>query len=134
LFRPPQTCYFAPKICSSLPELCGIDCSHHAGSAAGSASGSSPLGTASHLPRLEDLNGLDVRVLAPAASTPFGQRKASRPFGAAEGRHALGPELAGRVCGEVDHHAMAVEAAHAGAVVRLAVLVDSLELDAHAAP
>jgi hypothetical protein len=29
---------------------------------------------------------------------------------------------------------MAVEAAHAGALVQLAVLVDSLELDAHAAP
>src|SRR5262249_17340019 len=86
------------------------------------------------LPRLEDLDILDILFLAPAGSTPFGQRKASRPFGAAEGRHALGPELAGRVRGEVDHHAMAVEAAHAGAGVRLAVLVDSLELDAHAAP
>src|SRR5262249_17598224 len=86
------------------------------------------------LPRLEDLNGLDILFLAPAASTPFGQRKASRPFGAAEGRHALGPELARRVLGEVDHHAMAVEAAHAGALVRLTVLVDSLELDAHVAP
>src|SRR5262245_35668230 len=95
-------------------------CGHHA--------------AASHLPRLEDLDGFDIRFLAPAASTAFGQRKASRPFGAAEGRDALGPELARRVRGEVDHHAMAVEAAHAGALVRLAVLVDSLELDAHAAP
>src|SRR5215831_14677029 len=77
---------------------------------------------------------LAIRVLAPAASTPFGQRKAFRPFGAAEGRHALGPELAGRVRGEVDHHAMAVKVARAGALVRLAVLVDGLELDAHAAP
>src|SRR5262249_32025974 len=50
------------------------------------------------------------------------------------GRHALGPELAGRVRGEVDHHAMAVEAAYAGALVQLAVLIDSPELDAHAAP
>src|SRR5262249_47396356 len=89
---------------------------------------------APQLPRLEDFNGLDIRFLAPAASTPFGQRNASRPFGAAVGRHALGPELAGRVRGEVDHHAMAVEAAHAGALVQLAVLVDSLELDAHAVP
>src|SRR5262249_15461503 len=86
------------------------------------------------LPRLEDLNGLDIRFLAPAASTPFGRRKASRPFGAAEGRHALGPELAGRARGEMDHHTMAVEAAHAGAVVQLSLLLDGLELDAHAAP
>ena len=47
---------------------------------------------------------------------------------------ALGPELARRVRGEVDHHAMAIEAAHAGALMQFAVLVDSLELDAHAAP
>ena len=40
------------------------------------------LGVASHLPRLEDLDGLDIRFLAPAASTAFGQRKASHPFGA----------------------------------------------------
>src|SRR5262249_60924287 len=82
----------------------------------------------------EDLDRLDIRFLAPAASTPFGQPNAARPCGAAVGRHALGPELAGRVRGEVDHHAMAVEAAHAGALVQLAVLVDSPELDAHAAP
>src|SRR5262249_7812306 len=86
------------------------------------------------VPRLEDLDILDIQFLAPAASTPFGQRRASRPFGAAEGRHALGPELAGRARGEMDHHTMAVEAAHAGAVVQPAVLVDGLELDAHAAP
>ena len=46
----------------------------------------------------------------------------------------LGPELTRRVRGEVDHHAMAVDAAHASALVQLVVLVDSLELDAHAAP
>src|SRR5262249_53052331 len=84
--------------------------------------------------RLEDLDGLDVRFLAPAASTPFGPRKACRPFGAAEGHHALGPELAGRVRGKVDHHTMAGDAAHAGAVVRLGGRGVSLELDAHAAP
>jgi len=38
------------------------------------------------------------------------------------------------VRGEVDHDAMAVDAAHAGALVQPAVLVDSPELDAHAAP
>src|SRR5262245_52479169 len=95
-------------------------CGHHA--------------AASHLPRLEDLDGLDIRFLAPAAGTAFGQRTASRPFGAAVGRDALGPELIRRVRGEVDHDTMAVDAAHASALVRLAVLVDSLELGAHAAP
>ena len=35
-----------------------------------------------HFPRLDDLDGLDIRFLAPAASTAFGQRKASRPLGA----------------------------------------------------
>ena len=45
----------------------------------------------------------------------------------------MGQNLLGG-CGEVDHHAMAAEAAHAGALVQLAVLVDGLELDAHAAP
>jgi len=75
-----------------------------------------------------------MRFLAPAAGAPFGPRNASRPFGAAVGRDALGPELARRVRGEVDHHAMAVRAAHASALVQLAVLVDSPELDAHAAP
>jgi len=73
-----------------------------------------------------------VRFLAPVAGLALGQRTASRPFGAAVGRHALGPELTRRVRGEVDHHAMAVEAAHAGALVWLAVLVNSLELDAQA--
>jgi len=75
-----------------------------------------------------------IRFLVPAAGTAFGERTTSRPFGAAVGRHALGPELARRVRGKVDHHAMAVEAAHAGALVQLAILVDSPELDAHAAP
>ena len=75
------------------------------------------------MPRLEDLDGLDIRLLAPAAGTVFGQHTVSCPFSAAMGRHALGPELTWRVRGEVDHHAMAVEAAHAGAFVRLAVLV-----------
>jgi hypothetical protein len=88
----------------------------------------------SNLPRLEDLDGLHIRFLAPAAGIAFGQRTAFRPFGVAAGRDALGPELARRVRGEVDHHAMAVDAAHASALVQLVVLVDSHELDAHAAP
>jgi hypothetical protein len=84
--------------------------------------------------RLEDLDGLDIQLLAPAAGIAFGQLQAFRPLGVAEGHDTLGPEPAGRVRGEVDHHAMAVEAAHAGTFVRLAVLIDSLQLDAHAAP
>src|SRR6516165_11307149 len=88
-------------------------------------------GTASHLPRLEDLNRLDIRFLAPAASTPFGQRKASRPFGAAVSRHALGPELAGRVRGEVDRDAVRVDAAPAVALVHLAGGIGGLEPEAH---
>jgi len=50
------------------------------------------------------------------------------------GRHACGPEPARGVRGEVDHHAMAVDAVHASALVQLAVLVNSLELGAHGAP
>jgi hypothetical protein len=34
----------------------------------------------------------------------------------------------------VDHDAVRVDVAHASALVQLVVLVDSLELDAHAAP
>src|SRR5262249_58125115 len=64
----------------------------------------------------------------------LGEFARARPLGAAVGRHALGPELTRRVRGEVDHHAMAVDTAHASALVQLAVLVDSLELGAHAAP
>jgi hypothetical protein len=58
---------------------------------------------ASHLPRLKDLDGLDTRLLAPAAGFALGQRTASHPFGVAECRDALAPELARRVRGEVDH-------------------------------
>jgi hypothetical protein len=49
------------------------------------------LGTASQLPRPEDLDGLDIGFLAPAAGSMFGQRTASRPLGVAEGRDTLGP-------------------------------------------
>src|SRR5262249_34074398 len=72
------------------------------------------------LPRLKDLDGLDIRFLAPAPGIAFGQRTASRPFGAAVGRDALGPELARRVRGEMDHDAVRVDAAPAAALVHLA--------------
>ena len=80
---------------------------------------------------VEDLDGLDERIFAPAAGIAFGQRTACRPLGVAAGRDALGPALVWRVRGEVDHDAMAVEAAHAAALVHLAVSIGGLELDAH---
>jgi len=86
---------------------------------------------ASHLPRLKDLDGLDIRFLAPAVGIAFGQHTASRPFGAAVGRDALGPELARRVRGEVDHHAVRVDAAPVAALVHLAGGISGLELEAH---
>ena len=89
-------------------------------------------GTASHLPRLEDLDGLDMRILAPAGGLAFGHRTASLPFGVAARRDACGPELARRVRGEVDHDAVRVDTPHAAAFVHLAGSIDGLELDPHA--
>ena len=88
-------------------------------------------GTASHLPRLEDLDGLDIRFLAPAAGLSFGRRAASFPFGVAERRDACGPELARRLRGEVDHDAVRVDVDCAAALVDLAAGIDGLKLDAH---
>ena len=82
--------------------------------------------------RLKDLDGLDTRVLAPAAGFALGQRTAFHPFGVAVGRDALGRELARRMCGEVDHDAVRVDVAHAAAFVHLAGGIGGLELDAHA--
>jgi hypothetical protein len=86
-------------------------------------------GTASHLPRLEDLDGLDIRFLAPAAGLSFGQLTASRPLGVAAGHDTLGPELARRLRGEVDHDAVRVDADCAAALVDLAGGIDGLKLD-----
>src|SRR5215467_999594 len=77
-------------------------------------------GTASHLPRLEDLDGLDIRFLAPAAGLSFGRRRAFLPFGVAERRNACGPEPARRLRGEVDHDAVRVDTPCAAALVHLA--------------
>jgi hypothetical protein len=88
-------------------------------------------GTALHLPRLEDLDGLDIRFLAPAAGLSFGRRAASFPFGVAERRNACGPELARLLRGEVDHDAVRVDADCAAALVDLAAGIDGLKLDAH---
>jgi hypothetical protein len=86
---------------------------------------------ASHLPRLKDLDGLDTRFLAPAAGFALGQRTAPHPFGVAAGRDALGPGLARRVRGEVDHDAVRVDVGHAAALVHRARGIGGLELDPH---
>ena len=86
---------------------------------------------ASHLPRLKDLDGLDTRFLAPAARFALGQRTASHPFGVAAGRDALGPEVARRVRGEMDHETVRIDMARAAALVHLATGIGGLELDAH---
>jgi hypothetical protein len=83
------------------------------------------------LPRLEDLDGLDIRFFAPTAGIAFGQRTACRPFGVAAGRDALGPELARWVRGEMDHETVRINMARAAALVHLAGRVGGLELDAH---
>ena len=88
-------------------------------------------GTASHLPRLEDLDGLDIRFLAPAAGLSFGRRRAFLPFGVAERRDTCGPELARRLRGEMDHDAVRVDTPCAAALVHLAGGIDGLKLDAH---
>jgi hypothetical protein len=85
----------------------------------------------SHLPRLEDLDGLDIRFLPPAAGIAFGQLPACRPVGVAAGHDTLGPELARRVRGEVDHNAVRVDADCAAALVDLAAGIDGLKLDEH---
>src|SRR5258708_19866744 len=83
---------------------------------------------ASHLPRLKDLDGLDTRFLAPAAGFALGQRTAPHPFSVAAGRDALGPELARRVRGEVDHDAVRVDVAHTASLLHLAGGIGGLEL------
>ena len=84
----------------------------------------------SHLPRLKDLDGLDTRVLAPAGRLAFGHRTAARPFGVAASRDALGPEVARRVRGEMDHETMRINIARAAALVDPPVTIDDLELEA----
>src|SRR5215831_9939003 len=54
-----------------------------------------------------------------------------RPFGVAAGRDALGPEVARRVRGEMDHETVRINVARAAALVHLAAGIDGLELDAH---
>ena len=86
------------------------------------------------MPRLEDLDGLDIRFFAPTAVIAFGKRTACGPFGVAAGRDALGPELARRVRGEIDHETVRINMARGAALVHLAGRVGGLELDAHDSP
>ena len=82
--------------------------------------------------RVEDLDGLDTRFLAPATGFAFGQRTAFHPFGMAAGRNAFGPDFARRLRSKVDHDAVRVDVPRAAAFVDLAGGIDGLELDAHA--
>ena len=83
------------------------------------------------MPHFKDLNGLDMRFLAPAVGLAFGHRTVSLLFGVAARRNAFGPELAWRVRGEVDHDAVRVDTPRAAACVHLAAGIDGLKLDAH---
>ena len=69
------------------------------------------------MPRLKDLDGLDTRFLAPAIGIAFGQRTACCPFGVAAGRDALGPKVARRMRGEMDHDTVRINMARAAALV-----------------
>jgi hypothetical protein len=66
-------------------------------------------GTASHLNCVEDLDGVDIRLLAPTIGIAFGQRTACDPFSMAAGRDALGPEGARRMRGEMDHETVRID-------------------------
>jgi hypothetical protein len=80
---------------------------------------------------VEDLDGVDIRLFAPAIGIAFRQRTACCPFGVAAGRDALGPEVARRVRGEMDHETVRINMARAAALVHLAAGIGGLELDAH---
>jgi hypothetical protein len=81
---------------------------------------------------LKNLDGLDMRVFAPAAGFALGQRTGSRPFGVAAGRNALGPEVARRVGGEMDHETMRINMPRAAAPVHPPVTIGDFELEAQA--
>ena len=55
----------------------------------------------------------------------------SDPFGVAAGRDALGPEVARRVRGEMDHETVRINVACATALMHLAGGICGLELDPH---
>jgi len=89
------------------------------------------VGTASNLNCVEDLDGVDIRSFAPAIGIVLDQRTAFCPFGVAAGRDALGPEVARRVRGEMDHETVRISMACAAALVHLAAGIGGLELNAH---
>ena len=70
--------------------------------------------------RLEDLDSLDMGLLAPANGLGLGQRTAFCPFRVAASRDALGPELGRRVRGEMDQETMGINMARAAALAHLA--------------
>ena len=80
---------------------------------------------------VEDLDGVDIRLLAPTIGIAFGQRTACDPFSMAAGRDALGPEGARRMRGEMDHETVRINMARGAALVYLAAGIGGLELDAH---
>ena len=80
---------------------------------------------------VEDLDGVDIRSFAPAIGIVLDQRTAFCPFGVAAGRDALGPEVARRMRGEMDHETVRISMACAAALVHLAAGIGGLELNAH---
>ena len=86
--------------------------------------GSRPSVTASQTARLKDFDNVDIWIFAPAAGFALGQGTASRPFGVAAGRDALGPEVARRVRGEMDHETVRINMMHAAALVHPPVTID----------
>jgi hypothetical protein len=77
---------------------------------------------------VEDLDGVDIRLFAPAIGIASGQRKACCPFGVAAGRDALGPELARRVRREMDHETVRSSARGQGGLIPNCGNLDSSSL------
>jgi len=81
--------------------------------------------------RLEDLDSLDMGLLAPANGLGLGQRTGFCPFRVAASRDALGPKLGRRVRGEMDQQTVRINMARAATLVHLAAGIGGLEFDAH---
>jgi hypothetical protein len=78
---------------------------------------------------VKNLDGLYIRVFAPAARFALGQRKTSCPFGVAAGRDAPGPEVARGVRGEMDHETVRINVARVAALMHPPVTINDLELE-----
>jgi hypothetical protein len=83
------------------------------------------------LPRLEDLDALDIWFLGPAVGLAFGQHTGFCPFRVAASRDAVGPELGRRVRGEMDQDTVRINMARAAALAHLAAGIGGFEFDAH---